>query len=181
MSPCLSHQTKRTISLLLVALCLAMAGVPDSEAKKGKSKAKGPSEADLQKSLTSMDKDLMDLVKKSQSRTLFSPEETGTLTEIRFNLIDLMNSFPGNPLLSKPAYQAAKLYAAREMWQDAYDVYRFLVEKYPTDPYGMRAKSEMALLVKQKGADFFPPAVATSGDPSLSTADAGKPNTAAKK
>lgn len=179
MSPCLSHQTKRTISLLLVALCLTMAGVPDSEAKKGK--GKGPSEADLQKSLTTIDKDLMDLVKKSQSRTLFSPEETGTLTEIRFNLIDLMNSFPGNPLLSKPAYQAAKLYAAREMWQDAYDVYRFLVEKYPTDPYGMRAKSEIALLVKQKGADFFPPALADSGDPSLPTVDAGKPNAAAKK
>ena len=150
----LFRRIKHTISLLLLVVCLVGVGIPVSEAKKKKSK--GPSEADLKKSLESIDKDLFELVKKSQSRTLFSPEETGALTEIRFELVDLMNHFPGNPMLTKPVYQAGRLYIAREMWKDAYEVYEFLSEKYPDNPYGLRAKSELTWLVRQKGSEFFP-------------------------
>lgn len=145
-----------TTTLLLCCLFCSM-GSADFVAEAAKKKA-GKGDAELEKTLEPMNKTLAQLIVKAQSRALFSPKESGELVDIKYQLLDLMKDNTTNPLLIKPVYQAAVLCNQREQFDDAMDLYNFLIANFADSPYGLRAKGELQLLKKQIGADPQPAA-----------------------
>ena len=87
------------------AAAAAAKATADAEAAKKKE------EAAIQKAITPIDKGLEDLMRKYQSRLLFSPADAGKLSDIKFQLTDLTNKYPDSPLLGKSVYQAGFLVA----------------------------------------------------------------------
>jgi hypothetical protein len=133
--------------VLMTALCPLSA-----EAAK---KKKGGGDAELQKNLEPIAKVIDELNIKVQSRLLFSPKDSGQLSEVKYKLLDLLKDNATNPLMVKPLYQAAVLYTGREQFTDAYELFSYLSTNFPETPYGIRAKNEMFKLKKMLGDDYF--------------------------
>lgn len=154
----ISRQTFKTalIALLSVAMVTGCGLGDVSHAKKKKDDGgNAASEAELQKGLEDINKQLNTLTVKVQTRTLLSPKEAGQLVELKYKLLDIMNQHPNNPLLARPAYQAGVLYNERESYNDAYELFHYVAQGFPGNPYGAKAKSQIQQLEKRFGADYF--------------------------
>ena len=156
------HSFKKVlIALLLAILCLGLGLGPSvnmsAEAKK---KAGGPdpaaaADAEVKKVVDPINIQLTKLMVKVQSRALLSPADAGQLTDIKYKLEDALTQYPQNALLAKPLYQSGILFCQREGFNDAYELFSYLAQGYPTTPYGLKAKGQMAQLEKRFGADYF--------------------------
>ena len=164
----LQKASKTAIAALLV-LAVALGAGFSTPADAKKKAAKGPTAEEIQKSIDTLTKDVDGLTMKVQSRALLSPQENGKLVEIKFKLMDLMGQSPNNPALVRPLYQAGVLYNARESYNDAYELFNYLTEGYPANPYSNKAKSQMQMLEKRFGADTF---FVEKGSPAPGTANA---------
>ncbi len=78
------------------------------------------------------------------------------MAEIKYQLIDLIVENPDTPLIAKPAYQAGTLYEFREEFTDAYEVFSYLDSRFPTEPYGVKARVRIGQMKKKMGKDYFP-------------------------
>ncbi len=125
-------------------------------AKKKKDAVDPQAEAKLKEGLEPMSKTLGEMLVKIQARALFSPDESGKLEEIKFQLLDLMNQHPKNPVLVQPVYQAGVVYQKRERYLDAYELFSFLSLNFPENPYGLRAQNEIRSMRQKLGDAYFP-------------------------
>ncbi len=112
--------------------------------------------AEIKEKLAPLSDTLNELLKKKESKTLFSPEDAGKLAEVKYQLIDMIIENPDTSLIAKPAYQAGVLYAFREEFTDAYEVFSFLNSRFPREPYGVKARIRIAEMKKKMGEDYFP-------------------------
>lgn len=151
--------TARKGMLLLTMLCLALGAVDPFTAEAAKKKG-GPdpaaqAEAEFQKNLEPLSTELHKLMIKIESRGLLSPDEAGQLADLKFKLLDMMNQFPQNALIAKPVYQAGILFTEREEYNDAFEMFSFLAQGFPTNPYGAKARGQIQLLEKRFGPNYF--------------------------
>ncbi len=169
----LSRMQKNILGLLIIGLCLGASANLSADAKK---KAAGPdpaaqADAEVKKGLDPLNEQLTKLMIKVQSRALLSPEDAGTLADIKYKLMDIMDQYPQSAMLAKPVYQAGILLCEREEYSDAYELFNFLAQGFPTNPYGAKAKGQIQQLEKKFGPGYF------SAD--VSAAAASPPGTAA--
>lgn len=169
------HMKMRSISgivsrlLLLVLAFILLGGWQGAEAskkadaeaaKKAAEEAAAKSAQDaamkaLEKNIQPVGMVIEQLLMRSQSRYLFSPEDTGKLADAKFKLRDFMKDNPQSAVLIRPVYQTGILCFIREQFDDAYEMFSFLAANFPNDPYGLRAKAEIRQLKKKLGADYF--------------------------
>lgn len=152
-----SRLQKVMLGLLLVGLCLSASANLSAEAKK---KAAGPDPAaqadvEVKKGLDPLNEQLTKLMIKVQSRALLSPEDAGKLADIKYKLMDIMDQYPQSAMLAKPVYQAGILFSEREAYTDAYELFNFLAQGFPTNPYGTKAKGQIQQLEKKFGPAYF--------------------------
>jgi TolA-binding protein len=152
--PSLFHKT--LVSLIMIGLCM----VVNSQPAQAKKKEAGPdpaaqADAEVKKGLDPINDGLTKLMIKVQSRALLSPEEAGQLADLKYKLMDLMNQYPQNVQLVKPVYQAGVLFNQREEYDDAYELFNYLAQGFPTNPYGLKAKGQMQQLEKRFGPGYF--------------------------
>jgi hypothetical protein len=181
---------KRAVILLaLLTLCSGMGNDFSAEAAKKKAAGADPAvqaEADLKKNLDPINDRLTKLMVKIQSRSLLSPDEAGQLVDLKFKLMDIMNQYPQNVLIARPVYQAGVLFSEREEYNDAYELFNYLAQGFPTNPYGAKAKGQVQQLEKRFGASYFsveaaaPSPASTTASPAAA-APTAPPAAAAKK
>lgn len=149
---------KIVISILLAGFCLGAGSQLAAEAKKkgGGANPAAQADAEVKKGIDPINEQLDKLIIKVQSRALLSPKEAGELAELKYKLMDIMNQYPQNALLARPVYQAGVLFFERESYNDAYELFNYLAQGYPGNPYGTKAKSQIQQLEKRFGADYFP-------------------------
>ena len=143
---------------MLCAILLNMAGDFTAEAKKKAAAGPDPAiqaEAELKKNLEPITKQLTDLLFKIQSRELLSPKDAGQLAELKYQLLDIVNQNPQNVLIAKPLYQAGIIYSDREEYNDAYELFSYLAQGFPTNPYGGKARGQIQQLEKRFGPGYF--------------------------
>ncbi len=156
------HRLQRRVFCLIVLVglvCLSVVAVPPAEAakkKKGEGQDAAKIEAEIQKGLEPINKQLGELMVKIQSRMLFSPTDAGQLAEIKYQLLDLMLQYPKSPQLAKPIYQAGVLYTEREAFTDAFELFSFVAGNFPESPYGMKSRAHIQQLEKRLGENYFP-------------------------
>lgn len=174
---------KKTIvtACMLGAMLLNMAGDFTAEAKKKAAAGPDPAiaaEAELKKNLEPIAKQLTDLQFKIQSRELLSPKDAGQLAELKYQLLDIVNQNPQNVLIAKPLYQAGIIYSEREEYNDAYELFSYLSQGFPTNPYGGKAKGQIQQLEKRFGPGYFAIEAAAASTTNTATAmTAGSPGT----
>ena len=173
-----SHQPfKKMTAGLAVALMILGLGLSPSlnlgaEAKK-KAAAVDPAatmDAEVKKVVDPINDQLGKLMLKVESRTLLSPADAGQLADIKFKLEDVYTQYPTSTLLVRPLYQAGILFFQREAYNDAYELFSYLVQGFPTTPYGLKSKGQIAQLEKRFGADYFAADGAASVTPDAATA-----------
>lgn len=149
---------KNLIAIVVVLVILAVGPVQGAWAKKKDSAADAAAQAaaQLQKTLDPISKQLDDLMAKVQGRALFSPQDAGVLGNIKYQLMDLMNDHPRDIQMAKPVYEAAVIYSQREEYNDAYELFTYVSDHFPTSPYGLKAHAMVADLQRKLGADYFP-------------------------
>ncbi len=164
----------RIFWMLFLVISLGNALTQDftAEAAKPKAVAVDPAaggDADLKKMLDPITVDLLKMLSSVDARALLSPTDEAKLVDIKFKLMDAMDQAPTNVLLVKPVYLAGLLFANRESFNDAHDLFGFLATGFPTNSYGLKAKVQMQQMEKQLGADYFgiaaAPVTATAGAP----------------
>lgn len=165
----------------ILAVSIGFSGSITAEAKKKAAAAADPSaqaDTEIKKVLDPLNEQLSKLMIKLQSRALLSPEEAGKLVDLKYKLLDLLGQYPQNALLAKPLFQAATLFAQREAYEDAYEMFNNLVQGYATSPYGLKAKGQLQQMDKKFGAGYFAEAAlpaTTSGTPANGAANASTP------
>ena len=170
----MSLNRKWIIALMVVGL--TWGGAPNfgvnsvAEAKKKGGAAKG--DAEVQKIVDPINVQLGKLMLKVQSRTLLSPDDAAKLMDIKYQLVDAYTQTPQSALLVKPLYETAIIFSQREAFNDAYELFSTLYQGFPTTPYGLKSKGQMAQLEKRFGADYF------AADGAAPPADAGAANPA---
>jgi hypothetical protein len=155
----------RYLAFLLALSCLLSGSVdPLTAVAKKKSKdqaaAQAPdpvaqAEAKLGQELEPIDKQLTTFLMKVQGRALLSPAEAGQLVELKYKLLDYLSKYPQSPQLAKPLYQAGILFVQREEYNDAYEMFNYLAQGFPTSQYGMKAKGQRQQLEKKFGPNYF--------------------------
>lgn len=150
--------SRKLLALMLVASIAFMTGLRplDADAKKKKDAVDPQAEEKLKEGLEPLSKTLSEMLVKIQARGLFSPDDSGKLEEIRFQLLDMMNQHPKNPLVIQPVYQAGVVYQKRERYLDAYELFSFLSMNFPENPYGLRAQNEIRVMKQKLGEAYFP-------------------------
>ncbi len=181
---------KVTLGLAIALMILGLGLTPSlnlgAEAKK-KAAAVDPAatmDAEVKKVVDPINTQLGKLMLKVESRTLLSPADAGQLADIKFKLEDAYTQYPTSTLLVRPLYQAGILFFQREAYNDAYELFSYLVQGFPTTPYGLKSKGQIAQLEKRFGADYFAADGAVSGSPDATTANGlpgGASATGAKK
>ncbi len=132
--------------IMLTAIDPAMA-----VSKKKKSKA----DIEVQKQLDPIVQELTPLSNKGAARGLFSPDEVAKAMELKLKLLDLINEYPTSPLLVRPAYEAGRLFKAREQYDDAFDFYHYIEANFPNSPYATMARVEIQRMKQQLGNSYF--------------------------
>ncbi len=135
----------------LVLLIVLIAIDPAIAATKHKSKA----DIEVQKQLDPITQELNTLSAKSAANALFSPDEVSKMLDIKLQLLDLIQTYPTDQLLIKPAYEAARLFKNREMYDDAYDFYNYIQTTFPQTPYGAQSKVAIQRMKQQLGDQYF--------------------------
>ncbi len=153
--------------VFLVMLVLLTAIDPALAAAK---KKKSKTDLEVEKVLTPIMEELTPLSQKGASRGLFSPAEVAKAMEVKLQLLDLINSYPTSELLVKPAYEAGRLFRAREMYDDAYDFYYYIQSNFPNSPYATQARVEIQRMKQQFGDQYF-----AESTPMNSSAPVGSP------
>jgi hypothetical protein len=162
---------KKLILALMVAwLAVGLGFSPALNLSSEAKKKAGGGDAEVKKVVDPINEQLGKLMFKVQSRALLSPEEAGQLSDIKFKLVDALTQYPGNAMLVRPLYEAAILFSQRESYNDAYELYSYLVQGFATTPYGMKSKGQIAQLEKRFGADYFAADGAGSPDPAAAGA-----------
>lgn len=151
---------------LTTAILLGSSTLDDGVwAKKKKEKKKGPSAEEIEKKLTEeltpLNENLNTLLVKIQSRAIFSPEDSGHLVEIHYQLLSLLKQYPTHELLVQPVYQAGVLQMSRENYDQAFEMFRYLEINFPENPFTARAqhqfkKMRREMLAKGYEPDYFP-------------------------
>jgi hypothetical protein len=164
-------------TILVLGICVLTISCSHDLIAEAKKKAAGPdpatqAEETLKKDVGPLSEKITGFMVKEESRILLSPKEAGELAELKFKLMDLMNDNPQNALLAKPLYQGAVLLSLREEYNDAYELFSSVAQNYPSTPYGLKAKGQIAQLEKRLGPVYF--AVETA-----SAAPAANPGTTA--
>jgi hypothetical protein len=157
---------KKTILLLTLAAVMVSAGSESAIAAKKKAAGPDPAaqaEEEVKKGLEPINTELTKFMIKVQSRSLLSPDEAGKLADLKFKLMDIMNQYPQSTSLAKPVYQAGMLFAEREEYNDAYELFSYLAQGFPTNPYGVKAKGQIQQLEKRFGASYFTVEAAATG------------------
>lgn len=171
------------ISLIFLSLWATLSNDLTAEAKKKVEAGPDPAaqaEAELKKNLDPISTQLNALMIKIESRALLSPSEAGQLADLKYKLLDLINQPTPNALVSKPVYQAGVLFSEREEFNDAYELFNYLAQNFPTTSYGAKAKGQLQQLEKRFGASYFSVAAAGAAPTTTpATADAGSASPAA--
>lgn len=153
------NTSKMLAAVLMLGLMFSLLA-PDADARRRKdddgAAEQAKIEEEIRKQLEPVNQELETLIKKMQGRSLFSPEDAGTLAEVKYTLLDLIYKHPKNPQLVKPIYQAGVLYSDREELNDSYELLHYLVEAFPEHPYGNKAKSKLDQLRQRYGEKYFP-------------------------
>ncbi|MEZ4575543.1 MAG: hypothetical protein R2857_11610 [Vampirovibrionales bacterium] len=66
-----------------------------------------------------------------------------------------MQTIPLNDKLVKPAYETARLFKAREQYDDAFDFFNYVRTNYPNTPFALQSTTEIQRLKQQLGNDYF--------------------------
>ncbi len=140
----------------LAAVCAVVMSISTlpADAKKKKKKPK-INEEEVKAAIEPVQKTVLELTKKIQTRLLITPEENGQLDDVKWQLMDLMAQYAKSNLIVQPVYQAAVLFERREYHQDAYDMYTFLEDNHPENPVTQRAKLNKYKLEKRYGKEAF--------------------------
>lgn len=143
----------QTLFVVLLTLILGLAGLNPAfaAAKKKLSKADKAVQADLEP----IAQDLSNLSLKASSRGLFSPSDMSKALDIKLKLLQLISDNPTSTLLPEPAYQAGRLFQAREMYDDAYDFYNFVTTNFATSPYAVQSKVQIQRMKQLLGESYF--------------------------
>jgi hypothetical protein len=155
-------QNLLVIFLLLLVLLTAIDPAMAVSRKK-RSKA----DLEVQRELEPISQDLGALTQKGMARGLFSPEEVAKALDIKLKLLDLFQQYPTNDMLVKPAYQAGRLFRAREQYDDAFDFYNFIQTNFPSSPYAAQARVEIQRMKQQLGDNYFSGNVSMPEEPAL--------------
>lgn len=147
---------------LALSVAIAAMPMPTAMAKKKKKEPVDDSKivAEIEEALTPINTTMKTLMSKVQSRLLFTPKDSDQLESLKWDLITLTQKYPTRPELVQPIYQAAALYHARDFYQDAFDLYTFLVTNHPEHPYSVRAKLAIYKLNQKFGDSMFTPPLA---------------------
>jgi len=151
------HQFLRFLGLALLIVCV-ISGTQAEAAKKKKDDGKDAAkqEAEIKAIVDPVDKTLTTLTVKIQSRGLFSPQDAGKLADVKLKLEGLIDLYPKAPQIVKPIFQTGILLTEREDYLEGYELLSFLVNQFPDNPYGLKAKSKILQLEKKLGSDYFP-------------------------
>jgi len=141
--------------ILIVCLVLTMLVTAIDPALAAGKKKKSKTDMEAEKGLEPFAQELTTLSQKGASRGLFSPAEMAKAMEIKLQLLDLMQQYPGSPVLAKPAYEAGRLFRSRELYDDAYDFFNFLQSSFPTSPYASQARVEIQRMKQLLGDSYF--------------------------
>ncbi|MEB3287668.1 MAG: hypothetical protein VKJ04_09210 [Vampirovibrionales bacterium] len=171
-------------AVVVASSIMVAAPQPADAVKKGKNDAAAAEaeakaalekeEAELKKVIDPLDKTLTDLMRKYDSRQLFSPSDAGKLSDAKYTMMDLMNQYPKSPLIAKPLFQTGFLLAERGKYDEAYELLNFLNTQQPQNPYGAKARVRLYQLQKRLGAEYFQALEAASaGSGSATGQDAG--------
>ncbi len=162
----LHSRFKMLTALGLTAFLLsAGTGLNDGAWAKKKKKKKGPSAEEIEKKLTETltptNENLNKLMMKTQSRAIFSPDESGQLIEMHYQLLTMMKEHPTHQFLVEPIYQAGVLQMLRENYDEAFEMFRHLEMNFPESPFTARAahqfkKMKRTMMAKGFEADYFP-------------------------
>lgn len=137
---------------IVFATVMSLAPMPVSAKKSKKPKI---NEEEVKAAVDPIQKSVLEITSKLQTRLLLTPAENGKLDEIKWQLMDLMAQYGASNLMVQPVYQAAVLFERREYFQDAYDMYSFLEANHPDNPVTLRAKLNKQKLIQRFGAETF--------------------------
>jgi hypothetical protein len=166
--------------LLSLSVAISLNGTADAKKAPAGPDPAAQADAEVKKGLDPINDSLTKLMIKVQSRALLSPDEAGQLADLKYKLMDLMSQYPQNAQLTRPVYQAGILFFEREEYNDAYELFNFLAQGFPTTPYGAKAKGQIQQLEKRFGPSYFSvdavsPAPATDAAGGTPTASASAP------
>lgn len=138
---------------LMIVLLLLIIGLVaiDPAISYAASKTKGK----LQKEVDAISLQLSPLSRKAQSRGLFSPTDHSAMIDIKLKMMDLMKENPSNDALIRPAFEAARLFKAREQYDDAFDFYNYIKANFPDSPYALQSSTEIQRMKEQLGDTYF--------------------------
>lgn len=138
---------------LMIVLLLLVIGLIaiDPAISYAASKTKGK----LQKEVETISMQLSPLSRKAQSKGLFSPTDHSTMIDIKLKMMDLMKENPTNDALVRPAFEAAKLFKAREQYDDAFDFYNYIKTNFPDSPFALQSSTEIQRMKEQLGDSYF--------------------------
>ncbi|HSA05615.1 MAG TPA: hypothetical protein P5556_00390 [Candidatus Gastranaerophilales bacterium] len=105
-------------------------------------KAKGLDEEQVKK----IEENIDILTKKIHAYSLFSPEDSDILVEIKSQLNSIADTNLKDPLYAKLFYNAAFLFKEREYNQDAIQCFNVVIKNFPETVYSNRALSELKKL-----------------------------------
>ncbi|MCA9799986.1 MAG: hypothetical protein KC474_10595 [Cyanobacteria bacterium HKST-UBA04] len=151
----------RKIRCLSLCVALLLAGgfmvqmvhpEPAYAKKKAKEEQQGP---DVDQEVTELNAMLQPLSRKVAAKGLFSPNDNSKLMEVKFKLLTMMQTIPLNDKLVKPAYETARLFKAREQYDDAFDFFNYVRTNYPNTPFALQSTTEIQRLKQQLGNDYF--------------------------
>lgn len=151
--------------VLIVCLVLTMLLTAIDPALAAGKKKKSKTDIEAEKGLEPFVQDLTSLSQKGAARGLFSPADMAKALEIKLQLLDLMQQYPGSPVLAKPAYEAGRLFRSREMYDDAFDFFNFIQTNFPTSPYGSQARVEIQRMKQLLGDSYFADSAAAPAQP----------------
>ncbi len=142
-------------NLLIVFLVLLIAlSMIDPALAAGKKK-KSKTDLEVEKVLTPIVEQLTPLSNKAASQGLFSPEDAAKAQEMKLQLLDLIHEYPTNQQLVKPAYEAARLFRFREMYDDAFDFYQYVTTNFANTPYASLSRVEIQRMKQVLGESYF--------------------------
>lgn len=142
-------------NLLIVFLVLLIVLTAIDPVLAASKKKKSKADAEVEKALEPIVQELTPLSLKGASRGLFSPDEVSKALDIKLKLLDLIQEYPTSTVLIKPAYEAGRLFRAREMYDDAFDFYNYILVNFPNSPYAAQSRVEIQRMKQQLGEQYF--------------------------
>ncbi len=102
-------------------------------------KSAGLEEGEIEK----VKENISNLNKKVHTYTLFSPEDSAKLVEVKMALNSLADGKISDPSYAELFYNAAYILKEREYKQDAIQYFSVVIKNFPQTVYAYRAKNEL--------------------------------------